>query len=235
MREVLASLERPHLNQVLANVGLHIAAHSHIFVLRFGQMRVCQHVERYRLTRMEPPPVILVCLRCGRLIHLALSHRSLTLNGHRVLRLPYCGLTVSIIRNNRMSLKDILPGLVQILYIALVDLLLHVFQVLVLIGRRVTLGLISSLCTWNHVGIRLSLMLPTHSILARTAQTGRIRRGVALGIFSTNKSSLLLLSSAIRHLIWRLVSLGDLSPHKQGLLLLNLLGFGQLVDLGRHL
>ena len=37
MGEVLASLQRPHLNQVLAYVRLHIVAHPHIFVVRFGQ------------------------------------------------------------------------------------------------------------------------------------------------------------------------------------------------------
>ena len=62
--EVLAGLEGSHLHQVLAYVGLHVVAHAHIFVLRFGQLGVLQHVERYRIIWIEPSGIVLVGLGC---------------------------------------------------------------------------------------------------------------------------------------------------------------------------
>ena len=55
-----------------------------------------------------------------------------------------------------MRLEDILPGLVQILYIAFVNLLFHVLQILLLSGGRITPGLITWLRDWTHVRILLN-------------------------------------------------------------------------------
>ena len=212
-------------------MGMHIVANSHIFVLRFGQLRVLQHVKRYRFIRIKPS-TILVILSCGRLVYLALSHCSFTFNSHVwVLRLNLLhGLTILIISNYRMSLQDILPGLVQILYIAFIHLLFNVFQILLLSGRYIisqgrfiwTSGVIISL---SVAIILLNLNFSADTIFTRATQTGRIH-GAPFGIFM-----LLLLfiwCSAICRFNWRFLSLSylsDLSTHKQRLMLLKLLLF----------
>ena len=197
-------------------MGLHIVAHPHIFVVGFGQLGVLQHVKRYRLAWVEPSTVVLVGL--WRLVHLALSDCSFTFNRHRVLRWHWCTWTLLIIPNYRMSLEDILPGLVQILYIAFVNLLFHVLQILLLSGGRITPRLIA----WLRVRILLHWDFPADSILTRGTQTGRIR-GAAWGLFDSFRPRICCL--AIWTFIGRVVSLRNPSADKKRLLLLKLLLF----------